>query len=131
MVLQVLGSFMAVMAAVMASSKTPPFSRTLFPVRFNCDSFSALASPSLNGRVVMTPYKCRKMRGAKLLHLEGPAGSFASDALQLSSLHRLNQGGPQHFGPDNKSELGNHLAGKKRLKDDVPAKLKETEPQTD
>lgn len=36
-VLQVLGSFMAVMAAVMASSKTPPFSRTLFPVRFNCD----------------------------------------------------------------------------------------------
>lgn len=112
MVLQVLGSFMAVMAAVMASSKTPPFNRTLFPVRFNCDSFSALVSPSFNGRVCITSAnhqkgesfekgRCSKMRGAKLLHLEGPAGSFASDALQLSSLHRFNQGGPQHVGPDN------------------------------
>lgn len=34
-VLQVLGSFMAVIAAVMASSKVPPLSRTLLPVRFS------------------------------------------------------------------------------------------------
>lgn len=37
-VLQVLGSFMAVMAAVMASSKVPPLRRTWFPVRFSCNS---------------------------------------------------------------------------------------------
>lgn len=37
-VLHVLGSFMAVMAAVMASSKVLPFSRTWLPVRFSCDS---------------------------------------------------------------------------------------------
>lgn len=36
-VLQVLGSFMAVMAVVMASSNVPPFSRTWLPVRFSCD----------------------------------------------------------------------------------------------
>lgn len=48
-VLQVLGSFMAVMAAAMASSKAPPFSRTLFPVRFNWDIFSTLVCPSFKG----------------------------------------------------------------------------------
>lgn len=37
-VLQVLGSFMAVMAAVMASSTAPPFRRIWLPVRFSCDS---------------------------------------------------------------------------------------------
>lgn len=37
-VLQVLGSFMAVIAAVMASSKAPPLSRTWVPVRFSFDS---------------------------------------------------------------------------------------------
>lgn len=36
-VLQVLGSFMAVMAAVIASSNVLPFSRTWLPERLSCD----------------------------------------------------------------------------------------------
>lgn len=43
-----MGSFMAVMAAAMASSRAPPFSRTLFPVRFNWDVVRREDSPSVD-----------------------------------------------------------------------------------